>query len=310
MATPVRSPGSKSGLLRRALACGLVTGLPAAAVLPAAAQLGYSTPGSVYLQDFSSLPTDAPNNANIQTGVGSYSSGWQDDTTTQAGTRISLPGWYLYHALNPGAESGFNNHQRLRMGSGSSNTGSFYGFALGGSTDSEKALGTLPSNTLAVLGDPLHMGLRLINNSGTTLTSFTVSYDGEQWRNGGSGNAHSLTFAYSFDATTADWATTNTTATYVSVSGLTFTSPIVGTTAATIDGNNAGRVANITSTITGVNWAPGTDLWLRWSDINDAGSDDGLAIDNVRFAAVPEPSTLVLGSLGLLALLRLRRQDR
>jgi MYXO-CTERM domain-containing protein len=42
-------------------------------------------------------------------------------------------------------------------------------------------------------------------------------------------------------------------------------------------------------------------------DLNDSGSDHQLAIDNVTFTAVPEPGPVLLGGLGLLALLRRRR---
>ena len=38
-------------------------------------------------------------------------------------------------------------------------------------------------------------------------------------------------------------------------------------------------------TVTGLSWAPGANLWIRWNDINDADNDHGLAIDDVMFSA-------------------------
>ena len=55
--------------------------------------------------------------------------------------------------------------------------------------------------------------------------------------------------------------------------------------ATVVDGNVAGRVNGITDTVTNFAWAPGTDIWLRWADPQVAGSDDGLAIDDVSFSA-------------------------
>src|SRR2546421_11966190 len=80
----------------------------------------YSTPGSTYSENFNGLPTDMPSNASIQTA---YVNGWQDDTTTVAGDHISVPGWYLWHPIDPGgSERGTNGHQRVRVGAGA-NTG-------------------------------------------------------------------------------------------------------------------------------------------------------------------------------------------
>jgi len=59
-------------------------------------------------------------------------------------------------------------------------------------------------------------------------------------------------------------------------------------------------------TITDINWLPGTDLWLRWDDVNNSGNDHGLAIDDLAFLAIPEPSGIVLLGVGIATLL-LRR---
>ena len=77
--------------------------------------------------------------------------------------------------------------------------------------------------------------------------------------------------------------------TYTAVPALSFTSPVfsdTGSSGTAVDGNTAGRSADITASIFGINWLPGQDLWLRWADPQLASAaDDGLAIDNVRFVA-------------------------
>ena len=157
------------------------------------AAISYSVSGSVYSENFDSLPTDTSNNANIES---IYSDGWQDDVdpTVSAENDVSIPGWYLYHPVSPASENGFNGHQRFRMGSGA-NTGAFWGFA-SNSSDSEKALGSVGSTTVAGNGADMFMALRLTNDTGSALTSFTVTYDGEQWRDGQSTSPETLSFAY------------------------------------------------------------------------------------------------------------------
>src|SRR4051812_49273944 len=144
------------------------------------AQFSYSSSGSTYSQKFNSLPTDKSNNGS----VGNSPAGWIDDTTTPGTNQFSIPGWYLWHPtdLGAGAEGGANQHQRMRMGTGQ-NTGAFWGFGSSAS-DPEKALGSIGATTVAGNGVDMYMGLRLRNDTGTTLTSFTLTYDGEEWRDG------------------------------------------------------------------------------------------------------------------------------
>lgn len=272
----------------------------------------YSTPGSLYTENFNSLPTDAPSAGNVQAGTPpSYTNGWQDDSGSVAGDHFSLAGWYLYHPLAIAAEGGSNTHQRVRFGPGA-NTGSFWVFS-SSSTDTEKSLGDVGSLTIAGDGVNVSMALRLTNTTGSTLGSFTLTYDGKQWRDGQSATPETLNFGYSTTATVTDWFDT---ATFAGVPALNFTAPVSSGTASggtAVIGNTAGLVSGITATVTGLNWAPGTDLWLRWADPQLAGNaDDGLSIDNVRFSAtaVPEPSAPLLAAagIGLLGLTRRRRR--
>lgn len=287
----------------RLIAVTIAAGLAIASSYEMHGQISYSIPGSLYSENFDSLPADAPNNASIETV---YTDGWRDNTTTTAPTHVSVPGWYLYHPISPASENGFNGNQRLRFGPGA-NTGAFWAFR---TTTEEEALGSIGSTTVAGNGTNMNMALRLVNNTGLTLDGFTLTYDGEQWRDGQSPSGETLLFDYSLTATESDWFSA---ATFTAVPALNFTSPVVagissGGTA--VDGNTAGKQADITATVSGISLAPGGELWLRWSDPQLANNaDDGLAVDNVRFTAVPEPSGLILLASGLIALLAFRRRQ-
>ncbi|MES2705398.1 MAG: PEP-CTERM sorting domain-containing protein [Verrucomicrobiota bacterium] len=270
------------------------------------AAISYSTLGSLYSENFNSLPVNAPSNGNVQTSA--YTNGWQDDSGTVAGDHFGVPGWYLYHPIAVAAEGGTSQHQRVRFGPGA-NTGSFWVFS-STAADTEKALGNVGSLTVAGDNANLYTALRLTNNTGVPLTSFTLTFDGEQWRDGQLATGETLNFGYSTTATASDWFDAGA---FISVPTLSFTAPAAsgtGTTGTAINGNVAGLVSDITGTVSGIDWQPGTDLWLRWADAQLAGNaDDGLAIDNVRFTAVPEPSALLLlagAAAGLLSRRRVR----
>jgi hypothetical protein len=265
-----------------------------------AAQAAVSFTGSPYTQNFDTLP-NAPINTSLED-----TAPWIDDVASPSG-QTSLLGWYLYHPLVPTtpvpAEDGVNGHQRFRIHDGSSSTGGFHSFGSSGATD--RALGNLAVNALGAAGTESYIGLRLHNDTGATISSFALSYSGEQWRNGGVAATHSLTFGYSTTATSVQDAA------FTSVAELTFTSPVTSTTAAAVDGNVAGRTVISAVTVNGLTWAPGTDLWLRWADKNDSGNDHGLAIDDLTFTAVvPEPGSAALIGLGVLAFGLLRRKNK
>ena len=269
----------------------------------------YSTSGATYTQDFNSLPI-SPTNASL----GTSPAGWIDDTASPGATNFSIVGWYLNHPTNQ-SEGGANGNQRVRAGTGSSGTGAFWSY--GASSNTERALGIQPATTLATDGDSMRIGLQLTNTTGETLTSFTITYDGEQYRDEVA--TSSLNLSYGIGLTPGEngtWHSAPSGATPGSVSfvpAAAFTAPVTGNTGATVDGNAAGKTANITATVTlapGNEWTPGSDLWIRWSEVQVAGStDDGLGIDNVRFSAVPEPTclaALALGGMGLMGRRRIR----
>lgn len=216
----------------------------------------------------------------------------------------TIPALYAYQT------SGQQTVPTYSTGTGSSTTGDVYSFGTAGST--ERALGSVASSGTG----GLYYAFVFTNSTGSDLSSFTFSYTGEQWRVANA-TAQSLTFGYKIDATGAAFSNaqiSNTATGYTAVSALNFTSPINSATASALNGNAAANRLTLTSTVT-VSIPQNSTMYFRLVDLDDSGTDDGLAFDDLSIsfapvAGVPEPSTyaLALGGLGGLALMRFRRR--
>jgi hypothetical protein len=176
-------------------------------------------------------------------------------------------------------ESGSNANTDLRVHTGATSTGDTHLFGATGSN--ERAFGSFASGSLQS-----QFGAQFMNNTGVRLDQFTLSYIGEQWKDGRSSSAvqNTLTFAFSVDATSL------TSGTFTTVPELAFAAPVGGANPQTgsdvsLDGNLAANQSTISFTVTGVTWEAGQSLWIRWSDVNESGNDDGLAIDGLSFSA-------------------------
>jgi hypothetical protein len=158
------------------------------------------------------------------------------------------------------------------------------------------------------------MALRLVNDTNRVVTSFTVGFRGEQWRTSGNG-VSSLVFDYGlFAAGQGSYATTAPYVTGQQTSGLTFTSPVGTGTPRELNGNGTttsgsttvNNFQSLAGTIDNIEWKPGQELWLRWTNNQTGGADNGLAIDDLELnfysVTIPEPGTLALLPLGALAL--------
>jgi hypothetical protein len=76
-----------------------------------------------------------------------------------------------------------------------------------------------------------------------------------------------------------------------------------------VDGTAAINQTNINLNAVAIsNWGPDQALWLTWQIASSTGGGQGLAIDNLSFSAVPEPSTVALVGLGVLGMLSFRRR--
>lgn len=234
-----RSRISMFGLLL-ALAALLMLGQARPTFAAPNAAISLSSP---YTQNFNTLATSGTSNS------------WADDST--------LTGWYA-------------SQTTYIASGGTSNSGGLYSF--GNSTDAERALGSLGSNSVSTI----IYGARFVNDTGNPVTALQISYTGEQWRNGGNTTAHKLDFSYQIGATNL------TVGTWTDVDALDFTGPVATATAAAI---NPPATAVVSHTITGLNVANGQEIWIRWFDTNDTGSDHGLAIDDLTITATVTPPT-------------------
>ena len=211
--------------------------------------------GGSVTQNFNSLPSS---------GTFTFAGSGPFDLSAAPISAASAAGWSLARTGGSGSVALFF------FGTGSSTTGGVYSFGAAG--NSERALGTLQSgaNVAAI-------GAVFVNSTAVTITQFTLSYTGEQWRKGGSTAQDRLIFEYSVGGASI------TSGTFTAATPLDFLGPIFNAGAGLLDGNAAANRTAISATVSGLSWAPGQQLVIRWSDFNVTGSDDGLAIDDVTF---------------------------
>jgi uncharacterized protein len=227
---------------------------------PPQPNLSVTTLGTSITQNFNMLPA-------------SGSATWTNDST--------LPGWY--HART-------GTGTTIVANDGSSNAGNLYSYGTGTNTD--RALGSLGSGNAAI--GNLFWGIRLTNNTGSTITSLDVSYTGEQWRNSAAA-AQTISFSYLIGSPTVTGSLAEFQSAGVAVPQLDFTSPITGGTAAALNGNLAANRVTLTHSITGLNIPNGTEVMLRWSDPDHTGADHGLSIDDFSVTAQGGAAPLTLG---------------
>ncbi|MEP6674531.1 MAG: T9SS type A sorting domain-containing protein [Ferruginibacter sp.] len=218
----------------------------------AKAQFSIAAAATNYSQDFNTLTTGT----------------WTDNTT--------LSGWYAKTDATASITTYGAN-------TGSTTTAGLYAFGVAGTNPlTDRALGFAPSNafTGASAVGKGYIGWRLKNNTGSTISSITVTWTGEQWRRDNAAG-QSLVLSYQQAATV-----TNLTAGTWTAAGSTFTSPQLSATALALDGNApANRTAAISVTIT-VTILAGEEIMLRWEDLNDSGNDHLMAIDDISITAV------------------------
>src|SRR6266705_1673414 len=190
------------------------------------------------------------------TAIGTMATENFDTLSNTAGstTNTTLPtGWYITEA-------------------GGSAPGDTYSYGAAASTD--RALGALRSGTLIPL-----FGAKFTNNTGSTITSLDVAYTGEEWRLGTVARTDQINFEISTNATDLS------TGTYTGVAALNFVTPDTVTTGAK-NGNAAGDRTVLSSTISGLTIPDGASFFIRWTDTDATGADDGLSVDD--FSITPQ----------------------
>ena len=200
------------------------------------------------------------------------------DTLASSASSDQLPsGWFL-------VESGSNANTLYSADNGGVTSGNSYSY--GGMAAAERALGGLQSGSL----NPT-FGARLSNATGAILSSLLVAYTGEQWRLGALARPDRLDFQFSVDATSL------TTGTWTNVDALDVLAPVTAGTVGPLNGNSASNRLAISAEISGLNLAANATLWVRWTDLNASGNDDGLAIDDISFGLAGDFPPSVVSSV-------------
>src|SRR5215213_2696809 len=226
-----------------------------------------ASPSSALTNNGSITTLESPLTENFDT-LASTGTGiaWADNTT--------IAGWY-------------SSRPTYNTGTGSSNAGALYSFGVAGTNPvTDRALGDVGSGSTGII----FFGARFVNNTGNTITSLDVNYNGEQWRTGGSSTAspsiaQTADFQYQVANVGVITAINTPSTGWLDHDALDFTSPVSGTVAAAaLDGNAAANRTAKSSTITLI-VAPGQEVWLRWRDIDNANNDHGLAVDDLSVTA-------------------------
>ena len=214
-----------------------------------------------------------------------YTENFDGLAATGTGDKSTLPVGFNFEETGAGANATYT------AGTGSGSSGDTYSF--GTSATPERALGTLLSNSVSST-----IGAAYTNNSGAPITSLLIRYTGEQWRLGD--NSRSIPDRLDFQYSTT--ATGIGSGTFMDVDALDFTAPVTAGATGALDGNAAANRTVVSATITGLSIPAGATFYLRWTDFNASGSDDGLAVDDFSLTANPmvvctAPTNVAAGSI-------------
>jgi hypothetical protein len=254
----------------------------------------YARAGSVYTQNFDSLPTpwtnsvDAANPVTIDGVTYSLANPIGLGLPVQGpgglgglGLSHTMPGWFGLASLT----------SKLGASEGDQSTGGLISFGLTNSPNANasanRALGLLATSSTG----PTAFGLCLVNGTSSVLNQMTLSFTGELWRQ--SAVAKQLSFGYLIDLTGTNGFSTNLTASLAALD-VSFPTASEDKTPVAVDGTAAAN--QMTLSVTGqamTNWPPGAALWLVWSMSDASGKGQGLAIDNLAFSASGQPALVI-----------------
>ena len=186
------------------------------------------------------------------------------DTLASSGTtNTALPAGWQFNEQGSGAAA----NGQYSASTGSDNGGNAYSYGASGS--SERALGQLRSGSNAII-----IGACFQNTSSNTITSLAINYRGELWRAGVGTRANpqdQMDFQYKIGATSVTDASG-----WADVNDLDFVSQPQPVGA--VNGNAV--FSTPTGVISGLNIPPGGTFFIRWTDQDPSGADDGMGIDD------------------------------
>jgi len=251
--------------------------------IPPPSYVPYLAAGSVYTQNFDSLPDPGAasvNTANpVTIGNITYSLANPVDFAFPASASgnggLGLPGLAGWYGL-AGIE------ERFGATDGDQTTGGQISF--GAANSYNRALGLLATSSTG----PTSFAVRLINGTSQTLNFINLQFTGEIWRQ--SNLAKTLQFYYWIDPTATATLSIGASAT---LPALNVSFPVVSgdVGGVAVDGTDPVNQLNLSVTNQSISsWPAGTALWLVWQMADDTGKSQGLGIDNLSFSATALPS--------------------
>ena len=214
-------------------------------------------------------------------------------------------GWYACSSgkkLPDGMSSiSWSTFNYFRIGEGSHESSGLYNFGAGNPAVKSK---NSTYRSLGSLNDAsnrcIMYGMLMENNTGSTITALDIAYTGKVWRVGSSAAAvDTLSFGYVVLTAPANIRALRDRTKYLgdfrvrNATQLDFVTPtsmsakIDGTVAAKIDGDNEANQTRLSATLS-VTIQPGEVVLLRWTDLDEGGADQALAIDDVVVTATLE----------------------
>jgi hypothetical protein len=250
---------------------------------PPSSFIAYNTDGSIYTQSFDSLPDPGANSVDTANPVTingvTYSLANPFDfafpisaTGNTGGLGLAaMSGWY--GLTDPAASVG----TRFGATDGDQTTGGQISFGLPDS--SNRALGLLATSTTGYTA----IGAKFINNTGATLHYMNLQVTGEIWRQ--SNVPKTLEFYYLLDPTATAPMSTNATA-FLPAFNVSFPTVAGDVGGAAVDGTApANQISLGVTNQPIISWPAGEALWLVLEMADATGKAQGLAIDNLSFAA-------------------------
>ena len=268
--------------------------------------LPYTSVGSVYTQNFDTLPD--PGTVSVNNGTVAFPT---EATATIGGTNYNVLNPFDFAAplvtlvvssnaafggLNLPSMAGWYSsdlgNEQIQATSGDNTTGLIVSFGCTNAINTVNPLYPTNNRALGMISSPATAGtgnagnpsegifaLRIRNLSGHTLTSFNLSYVSELWRNTTATNIMTNWFF-------VDPLGTNTTPTNNWTGGLTnlqFTK-----SATKIWGTNAPILTTNMSFVNvplGTSWPEGGILWIVWEETTALSGAQGIGIDNLVFSS-------------------------
>ncbi|MFC5271261.1 T9SS type A sorting domain-containing protein [Adhaeribacter terreus] len=212
-----------------------------------------------YSEDFNTL---------LKSGSGSFT----DNST--------LTGWYVKHNT-----TGAGNTTAISADNGSDQTSGIRSYGLT-TSDAERALGGVRA-VVSGTTQNTYYGLRLKNNTGGNINSFTIKYSAEEWRRV-NGNKN-LTFQFAYSTSQASFTDlTHNSFGALAAGDLTWGSNPQGSGGAS-DGNTVKNTHTFVLNL-GSPLAPNQEIMLRWTDISSNQANCILALDDIN--VTPSVSTI------------------